>query len=171
MLVGASAWAQAGDPPAGAGNNASAEAQRVTARADRLRRSVQKMLSDARNENDIIRVDCLNEKLTQINTHAMMAEQRQRNAEAAKDASKRDHELRVLAIIGQRLNHLESEARQCIGQEMFETGNTRVVTDIDPASVPFEDVPPDSPPSMRPAVNPGDVDNNVIISTPVSGTE
>ena len=43
---------------------------------------------------------------------------------------------------------LEQEANQCVGQELYETGLTRVTTEIDPSLIPDED------PSLIPVVAP-----------------
>ncbi|MCZ7687698.1 MAG: hypothetical protein M5U28_56735 [Sandaracinaceae bacterium] len=37
-------------------------------------------------------------------------------------------------MLGQHFRTLEQEANACIGQDIFETGTTRVVVEIDPAT-------------------------------------
>jgi hypothetical protein len=46
-----------------------AEAQRISERGTALSRRVAGMLDEARREGDVIRVTCLDDKLTQINAH------------------------------------------------------------------------------------------------------
>jgi len=173
MLAGASALAQpAQTPPAAkaqAGGQGLTEGQAVVTRGEGLQRRVNNMLAEARREADIIRITCLNDRLTQINANLANAQSRLEAARGSSDPDKQRHELTVLNVLAQKFQVLDQEAAQCVGQELFETGSTRVQTDIDPATVPFEDVRADSPPTMSPAVNPGEVDNNVTISTPVSG--
>lgn len=179
LLAGASAFAQGGGagPPAAGPQTAApvpagglAEGEAVVTRGESLQRRVNNMLAEARRESDIIRITCLNDKLTQVNANLTTAISRLEAARGSSDPDKQRHELTVLTVLSQKFRVLDQEAAQCVGQELFETGSTRVETDIDPATVPFEDQRADSPPSMSPAVGPGEVDNNVLISTPVSGT-
>jgi hypothetical protein len=138
-----------------------AEAGRIEERGVQISRRVMSMLDEARRERDIIRVTCLNDKLTQINAHLRTLESRRANLQEAvttADDSRRNHEFTVITVLGQHFRTLEQEANACIGQDIFETGTTRVVTDIDPAA-PEEDLetpipeppeipfipPPDSP--------------------------
>ncbi|MFW6067493.1 MAG: hypothetical protein ACOC97_04085 [Myxococcota bacterium] len=118
-----------------------AEAERVQEKGISISRRVQSMLDQARRERDIIRVTCLNDKLTQVNANLRTLEERIGNLQAAAEANdgdRRNHEYTVITVLAQKLSVLEQEANQCIGQDIFETGATRVVTDIDPAT-PDED--------------------------------
>jgi TPP-dependent 2-oxoacid decarboxylase len=128
-----------------------AEGQAIVARGDRLSTRVSGMLDAARKEADIIRITCLNEKLTQTNANLRNAQKRLEALSAAVDSDRRNHEFTVLTVIGQKLQTLDQESNQCIGQDIFETGATRVETDIDTAIVPNEDptkvfeIPPAAP--------------------------
>jgi len=113
------------------------EALQVQERGTQLSRRVLAMLDEARRERDIIRVTCLNDKLTQINAHRRTLESRLENLQEAVDVgdeSRRNHEFTVITVIGQHFRTLEQEAASCIGQDIFETGTTRVVTEVDPAT-------------------------------------
>jgi hypothetical protein len=140
-----------------------AEAQQTERRGLEISRRVSAMLDEARRENDIIRVTCLNDKLTQINANLRTLEARLQNLRDAIDAGdtgRRNHEFTVTTVLAQNFNVLENEANACIGQDIFETGATRVVTTIDPETpeedpmnlaepvteVPF--MPPPESPSM-----------------------
>jgi hypothetical protein len=104
------------------------------------------MLDEARQERDIIRVTCINDKLTQVNANLRTVELRVTNLQdaiAAQDASRRNHEFTVIAVLGQKFVVLDREAAQCIGQDIFETGSTRVITEIDPNN-------PDDDPTVLP---------------------
>lgn len=119
-----------------------AEAQATEERGTQISRRVLNMLDEARRERDIIRVTCLNDKLTQINAHLRTLQQRRENLQEAVDTgdeSRRNHEYTVITVLGQHFRTLEQEAAACIGQDIFETGTTRVVTTIDP-STPEEDL-------------------------------
>lgn len=122
------------------------EANRVKQRGADLSRRVSVMLDEARQERDIIRVTCVNDKLTQVNANLRTVELRVTNLEdaiAAQDASRRNHEFTVIAVLGQKFVVLDREAAQCIGQDIFETGSTRVITEIDPNN-------PDDDPTLLP---------------------
>jgi hypothetical protein len=119
-----------------------AEAQATEERGMNVSRRVLAMLDEARRERDIIRVTCLNDKLTQINAHLRTLQSRRENLQDAVDTgdeSRRNHEFTVITVIGQHFRTLEQEANACVGQDIFETGTTRVVVDIDP-STPEEDL-------------------------------
>ena len=130
-----------------------AEAARVQTRGTQISRRIQAMLDEARRERDIIRVTCLNDKLTQVNANLRTLEDRIENLQSAvqaQDPSRRNHEFTVITVLSQKFNVLEQEANQCLGQDLFETGATRVETDIDPDS-PTED-PTVLPETLPPAV-------------------
>jgi hypothetical protein len=114
-----------------------AEARQIQERGTQISRRVLAMLDEARRERDIIRVTCLNDKLTQINAHRRTLEDRIESLEEAVnvgDEDRRNHEFTVITVLGQHFRTLEQEAASCIGQDIFETGTTRVVTEIDPAT-------------------------------------
>ncbi|HJL06165.1 MAG TPA: hypothetical protein RMH85_25140 [Polyangiaceae bacterium LLY-WYZ-15_(1-7)] len=134
------------------------EARAIQQRGTDLSRRVSAMLDEARQERDIIRVTCVNDKLTQVNANLRTVEQRIDNLEdavEADDSSRRNHEFTVITVLGQKFVVLDREAAQCIGQDIFETGATRVITEIDP-DTPTEDprTLPDIPPGVIPFVPP-----------------
>jgi hypothetical protein len=119
-----------------------AEAEATETRGTNISRRVLTMLDEARRERDIIRVTCLNDKLTQINAHLRTLQSRRENLQDAVntgDESRRNHEFTVITVLGQHFRTLEQEANACVGQDIYETGTTRVVVDIDP-STPEEDL-------------------------------
>ena len=135
------------------------EATSIAQRGDQISRRVLSQLDEARRERDIIRVTCLNDKLTQINAHRRSAGDRlDRLVEADQigDRERAQHEYTVITVLGQQFRVLEAEANGCIGQDIFETGTTRIVTDIDPAT-PDEGLEVENPPPPDvPAVPPPD---------------
>ena len=141
-----------------------AEAEKVLVRGTRVSRRVATMLDESRRESDIIRVTCLDDKLTQTNANLRSAEDRTeslREAVQANNTDLRNHEFTVITVLGQKFSTLEQEANQCLGQDVYLTGPTKIVTVIDPDS-PTED------PTEIPSVPPGvDVP---YIPPPASGT-
>ena len=124
-----------------------AEADRIQRHGTQISRRIASMLDEARREGDIIRVTCLNDKLTQVNANLRTVDQRLgslREAVDGNDTGRRNHEYTVLTVLGQKFNVLEQEANQCIGQDIFETGATRVTTTIDP------DTPDEDPTVLQP---------------------
>lgn len=124
-----------------------AEAQRIRERADSLSRRVAAMLDESRREADVIRMNCLNDKLTQINAHrgtlGNRVEALQESVQLG-DEGRRNHEFTVVTVLSQNLNELERAANECIGQDLYETGATRVTTTIDP------NAPDDDPANVIP---------------------
>lgn len=136
------------------------EAASIQDRGQRLSVRLSSMLEEARRDGDIIRVTCLNDALTQLNTSLRMAARRAedlRNSADSGDDSRRNHEYSVIAVIGQRFTMLDRAANQCVGQDLFETGATQVSTTVDPLT-PEEDLATDPAPLEvpRPIVPPPD---------------
>ena len=124
------------------------EATKIQQRGGDLSRRVASMLDEARQEGDIIRVTCVNDKLTQVNANLRTLEQRVSqfdDAVASQDNGRRNHEFTVIIVLGQKFIVLDREAAQCIGQDIFDTGATTVTTEIDP------DSPTDDPTIIIPA--------------------
>lgn len=127
-----------------------ATAETIVQRAARLSERLSQLLDEARREADMIRVTCLNDKLTQANANLRTAQNRLASLQKATDQEQRNHEFTVLSVLGQKFQVLEQQANQCVGQDMYETGPTKVVTEIDTSLLPFEN-DPGSPPMMLPS--------------------
>ena len=129
-----------------------AEGQQIVERGNAISRQVSSMLDEARQERDIIRVTCLNDKLTQINANLRTATTRLEaldDAVEAQDSGRRNHEFTVLTVLAQKLQTLEREAQQCIGEDIFETGATTVETEEPADELDDPDVLP-QPPEYQP---------------------
>lgn len=139
------------------------EAEGIQQSAGQLSSRVASMLDESRREQDIIRVTCLNDKLTQVNANVRTLDQRVtnlRDAVASSDAGRANHEYTVIVVLGQKFLVLDREAQQCIGQDVFETGAT-LVEMTTPESGPTDDVllvedPPDFPFPIVPSPASGD---------------
>jgi len=116
-------------------------ADSIVTRGTGLSHRVTQMLDDARRDADVIRVTCLNDKLTQINANLRTAQSRYASLQRTVDAEQRKHELTVLSVLGQKLQVLDQEANQCVGQDLYETGPTKITTEIDTSLLPFETNP------------------------------
>jgi len=129
------------------------QAEAIVRRGNQLAERLSRMLDEARREKDILRANCVNRKLTEVNANVRNVDQR---AKALKDASqvaddgRRNHEYTVLTVLSQKLDTLNQEAAQCLGESVFEPGASQVITTIpnnviavgDPSTVPPATPPP-----------------------------
>lgn len=130
-----------------------AEGESILRRGTAISSGIREMLDDARKDADIIRITCLDDKLTQINANMRSVEARLEALRKAVDPDRRTHEHTVLTVLAQKLQVLDQEAHQCVGQAMFETGQTKVLTEIDTDMLPFEETP-STPPAVVPPTLP-----------------
>lgn len=110
-----------------------AQADSIGRRADELAQRLTKMLDESRRDKDIMRANCVNRKLTEVNANARNIEQRQKalkDANAAGDEARRSHEFTVLTVLQQKLEQLDQEATQCLGQSVYEPGASQVITTV-----------------------------------------
>lgn len=89
-----------------------------------------RLLSQARQEDrpDIIKINCINNKLMEINAQIQSYEERTtslREAIALNDNDRRLHEYRVLVVVYQKVQSLRMEVDACIGEEMIGPGSSR----------------------------------------------
>lgn len=134
-----------------------AAGKQVVTQGEMLSKRVQWLLDQARRESDIIRVNCLNAKLAEVNANLRTAGARLEALEKAVDPDRRTHEYTLLTVLGKKFQLLEQETGQCVGQDMFDLGATRIVTEIDESTIPDES-PDDLPMIMPPS--------NVLLVTP-----
>jgi len=114
-----------------------AQAERINRRAGQLADRLSKMLDEARRDKDIMRANCVNRKLTEVNANTRNIDQRARalrEAVAVGDQSRRSHEFTVLTVLAQKLESIDQEATQCLGQSVDEPGASQVVTTIQSGS-------------------------------------
>jgi hypothetical protein len=156
---GEAAATNTGEPPTP--DELIAQGDGILRRGMAIAKSVRTMLESARKDADIIRITCLDDKLTQVNANLRSAETRLEALRKAVDADLRMHEYTVLSVLGNKLQVLDQEAHQCVGESMYETGETTIVTEIDTDMLPFEETPsvppvvlPPSLPTLPPAVPP-----------------
>ncbi|MDH5674615.1 MAG: hypothetical protein OEZ06_20980 [Myxococcales bacterium] len=119
--------------------------QEVVKRGTVLSKRVAQLLHEARNDGDIIKTTCLNDKLTQINANLRNAQERLEGLKEAADSERQLHEYTVLSVLRQKFQVLDQEASQCVGQDLFDTGTTRVTTEVDAASATSEGDPSQPP--------------------------
>lgn len=119
----------------------SAEAEKILSGMDLAAKNVRKMLAKAREERDVVKALCLDDKLTQIDVTRRSAGERSdalQQAVARQDRELATHEYTILVVLKERVEQLSAEANQCIGVEAGFVGETKVTVDIDP-NLPADD--------------------------------
>jgi len=130
------------------------QAEGFVSRMDATRSTVRRQLETARQQRDVVKVLCLNDKLTQIDVAIRAAKDRKTDLENAArqgDSDRASHEFTILTVLRQRTDQLTAEANQCIGEEGVSIEEAAV-------NVTVEDVPKEDP-SEYPV-------NNIVIEVP-----
>lgn len=97
--------------------------------------AIRRQLEQARREKDVVKVLCLDDKLSQADVAVRSGEEHRTSLEAAaakNDAEAASHESGVLAVLSDRSAQVAVEASQCIGEESAFTNNDQAITKIDP---------------------------------------
>lgn len=102
----------------------------------------------AKKEKDIIKLNCVHDKLTNIQANISVAEGVQKafqDPSIRTDDSKRNFEFSKITIAYQQVIVLEQEAEACIGEDLAYVGETRVDTSVDPSITDTDatDIPTD----------------------------
>ena len=121
-----------------------------------------KALQSAKREKDIIRATCLDDKLSQCDANLQNMKRRQAalsDAIADGDTGRANHEYTVIGVLSQKFKMLAQAANQCVGQDLFDTGDTETRSEVDIFS-------PDQNPAV---VNPAADWPVPFIPPPVSG--
>lgn len=105
-------------------------------------------LEDARNEKDIVRLNCVNEKLTQIKGLLKVSEQA--DIALQESVARRDQaaeaEFQKIAIARAKVDQLRSEVEECIGQLAFAVDEKTTVEVEQPRDLPDQDLTQREPP-------------------------
>jgi hypothetical protein len=171
------AWAQGPGPAANnapPAQNTADEEKDNPPNPEKIRRSsddLQKMrqalkdvlakLEEARNSRDVVKLNCVNEKLTQVKgllRISELADVTMQEAIAKKEDSSALHEYTKVSIASTKVTQLRAEAEQCLGQLAFRTDENLAV-DVDvPEDLPKGDqTVPNAPPitsTRAPAASP-----------------
>lgn len=135
-------------------------ADMARAKAADLSNKISTMLDNARKESDMIKLTCLDERLSQVNAAVRSIDQR---AAAIKDAvrsgddARRNHEFNVLSELDKKLGKLSSAASRCIGKDVSDSGGANVVVTVDttvPVAMDPGTVTVAAPPAVIPYVPP-----------------
>lgn len=96
----------------------------------------------AQKQKDIIKLNCVNDKLDKIKGHISVANQAMSGLSEAvtkNDTDAREHEYTRMTILNQKVQVLRAEAENCIGEDLSYVGDTSVIEDVD-SDIPSQDV-------------------------------
>ena len=168
LFVAAEAWAQGPTAPTpGAGESDASKVsdpekvhqsgEAVTRMRTQLKDVLAK-LEEARNSKDVVKLNCVNEKLTQIKGLLRISEQSDiqlQEAVARKETGTAEHEFTKVSIARSKVDQLRAEAEDCIGQLAFRTDeNLSVEVEV---------------PDYLPAGDPTQITNPIPIDTRPAG--
>lgn len=106
------------------------------------------MLQEARAKNDVVKLNCVNEKLAHIKGLLRISEQSDvtlQEAVAKRETSTAEHEFRRVTIAQKKVAKLRAEAEQCLGQLAFLTDENLSVEVEAPDFPPGDPTRPDDP--------------------------
>jgi len=127
-------------------SEAQAALDRLEASADNIGR----MLRPAREDKDVVKTLCLDDKLNQMNVATRSAADRVESITVAvksNNTERLQHDDAVLTALKVRANELGAEANQCIGEESGTLGTSSLEVVIDP-STPSSDTASPPPPTV-----------------------
>jgi TolA-binding protein len=162
----ASAQAPAAAPGLNVKGDAVADGDRPKKSADAIYsmraslRQVTARVEDARNEKDVVKLNCVNEKLAQIKGLLKVAEQSEnafKEAAAAKDPAANGEYAKIMIAKG-KVDTLGGDAQQCIGQLAYVVDEKTTVEVQQPRNQPERETsgryrsapPPSAPVVLRP---------------------
>lgn len=111
-------------------------------------RRVTLLQSKAKKDKDMVKLNCVNDKLTQLKGHMTVADQSMSSLGvqiANQNDTERQHEFTRMTILYQKVVTLGTEAEQCIGEDVSFVGATQVDVEIDPSIPPADPTIPDMP--------------------------
>jgi hypothetical protein len=102
-----------------------------------------RLLATARQADrpDIVKINCLNNRLMEINAQIQSFEDRRNSLREAinlGDNDRRMHEYRVLVVVYQKVQSLRMEVEACIGEEAGWVGGSHTTVVRDPGMTPFD---------------------------------
>lgn len=112
---------------------------------------IQAQADQAKHDKDIIRLNCLLDKLTQVRVNAGMMDQTLQTLQEAvsrHDEGDQLHQYTRVTIINQKVQVLRTEADACVGAETNYVGATKVFVEVPPGITENPDQPPPAEPPI-----------------------
>jgi type III secretory pathway component EscV len=123
------------------------------ANMDRVLAELQAMVEQARKQKDVIRLNCVMDKLVQVKVNMNMADeaiQKLQEAAARQDDGSALHEYTRITIVNQKVQVLQNEGQTCVGAELNYIGATRVEVEAPDLPAGVTDPSLEPPPVERP---------------------
>jgi len=120
-------------------------------RMTQLAQQVEGLAEAARKQKDVIRLNCVLDKLAQVKANLSIADsafQTLQEVAARRDEGASVHEYTRITIVNQKVQVLGAEAQACVGEDLSYVGTTRV--DVEVEGIPPED--PTQPTPTRPDI-------------------
>jgi hypothetical protein len=111
-------------------------------------RHVKHLQEQARKEKDVIKLNCVNDKLVQIKPQMNMCETARNTLELSSEKDDRSALFAEVTISGENIRRLREEADQCIGEPTLATESTTGYTAPDVPDSPYGD--PFTPDQVEP---------------------
>jgi hypothetical protein len=120
---------------------------------ERTLAELQVMVEQARKQKDVIRLNCVMDKLVQVKANMNIADQALQKLQEA--VSRRDeggslHEYTRITIVNQKVQVLQNEGQTCVGAELNYIGATRVEVEAPELPEGVTDPSLEPPPLERP---------------------
>jgi hypothetical protein len=161
LLAAGFSLAESGQTPEPAGAVSDTDKVRISADAlGKMRTSLKDVLGkieEARGTKDVVKLNCVNAKLTQIKGLLRISEQSDvqlQEAVAKRETGTAEHEYTKVTIARSKVEQLRAEAEECIGQLAFRTDENLSVEVEVPDYLPSGDptqMQPATPIESRPA--------------------
>ncbi|MEW5743077.1 MAG: hypothetical protein AB1938_29445 [Myxococcota bacterium] len=149
LVVATMAIAQAPTPPEAVDASKVPDPEKVRVSAEsvtKMRAALKDVLTkleEARNSKDVVKLNCVNEKLTQIKGLLRISETSDvqlQEAVAKRETATAEHEFTKVSIARGKVDQLRAEAEECIGQLAFRTDENQVVEVETPEYLPAGDL-------------------------------
>ncbi len=102
-------------------------------------KEVERILEEARRDKDVLKLTCVNEKLSQLRGLHRVSQQAQgllQEAVTRRDRDDAEHQSLKITIARERVEQLRVEAEQCIGQLAFVIDEKTMVEVLQPTGLP-----------------------------------
>lgn len=123
------------------------------ANMDKVVTELQAMVEQARKQKDIIRLNCVMDKLAQVKVSMNIGDeamQKLQESASRNDESASLHEYTRMTIVNQKVQVLQNEGQTCVGAELNYIGATRVEVEAPDLPEGVTDPSLDPPPIERP---------------------
>ena len=117
------------------------QSKKYQQRMREIQTHIETLQEQAKKRKDIVKLNCVNDKLLRVKGHLMVINQSMQDLNASisrGDDAGRQHEFTRATILYQKVLVLATESENCIGEDVSYIGATRVDVEIDP-SIPTVD--------------------------------